>query len=115
MSISLVAGLPAKEIVVSTMGVLYQSNDTESTVNLQKRLQNERHITGENKGEIVFSTPAALAFLIFILLYFPCVGVVATIKNESESWGWAAFVVFYTTALAWISAFAVYNIASFFN
>jgi ferrous iron transport protein B len=113
MSISLVAGLPAKEIVVSTMGVIYQSNDSESTVNLQKRLQNEVHMTGEMKGEEVFTTPAALAFLIFILLYFPCVGVVATIKNESESWGWAAFVVFYTTALAWVSAFAVYNVASF--
>jgi ferrous iron transport protein B len=113
MTISLVAGLPAKEIVVSTMGVLYQSNETESTVNLQRRLQNEVHISGELEGERVFTTPAALAFLIFILLYFPCVGVVATIKNESESWGWAAFVVFYTTALAWVSAFVVYNVASY--
>ncbi len=112
MSISLLAGLPAKEIVVSTMGVIYQSNADESTVNLQNRLQNEEFIHGENSGEKVFTTPVALAFLVFILLYFPCVGVVATIKNESGSWKWAAFVVFYTTALAWVMAFIVYNVGN---
>jgi ferrous iron transport protein B len=114
MSISLVAGLPAKEIVVSTMGVIYQSHDEESTVNLQSRLQNEKFDTGDKAGQEVFTVPTALAFLVFILLYFPCVGVVATIKNESESWKWAAFVVFYTTALAWIMAFIVYNVGNLF-
>jgi ferrous iron transport protein B len=114
MSISLVAGLPAKEIVVSTMGVLFQASDDESTVNLQNRLQNEIHIRGDKAGEKVFTLPTALAFLVFILLYFPCVGVVATIKNESESWKWAVFVVVYTTALAWIMAFVVYNIGNLF-
>jgi ferrous iron transport protein B len=114
MSISLLAGLPAKEIVVSTMGVLYQTNEEESTVNLQKKLQNEVHTKGKLKGQKVFTIPTALAFLIFILIYFPCVGVVATIKNEAGSWKWAAFVVFYTTALAWIAAFAVFNIGNLF-
>jgi ferrous iron transport protein B len=114
MSIALVAGLPAKEIVVSTMGVLYQSSADESTVNLQQKLQNEVHKTGKRQGEKVFTLPAALAFLVFILLYFPCVGVVATIKNEAGSWKWAAFVVIYTTALAWITAFLVYNTANLF-
>lgn len=114
MSISLVAGLPAKEIVVSTMGVLYQSNETENTVNLQEKLQNETHLTGKRKGEKVFSTPAALAFLIFILIYFPCIGVVATIKNESGSWKWALFTVTYTTVLAWVAAFVVFNLANLF-
>jgi ferrous iron transport protein B len=114
MSIALVAGLPAKEIVVSTMGVLYQSNDDESTVNLQQKLQREVHTSGKRQGEKVFTLPAALAFLVFILLYFPCVGVVATIKNEAGSWKWAAFVVFYTTSLAWITAFFVYNIGNMF-
>lgn len=114
MSISLVAGLPAKEIVVSTMGVIYQTGDDESTVNLQRRLQNEVHQSGVHAGMPVFTVPAALSFLVFILLYFPCVGVVATIKNESGSWKWAAFVVFYTTALAWVMAFIVYNIGNLF-
>lgn len=112
MSIALVAGLPAKEIVVSTMGVLYQSQDDETTVNLQKKLQNEIHETGKRKGQMVFTTPAALAFLIFILIYFPCIGVVAAIKNESGSWRWAIFSVLYTTGLAWFAAFVVYNIGN---
>jgi len=112
MSISLLAGLPAKEIVVSTMGVLYQSGDADSSVNLQQKLRDEVHTTGKRKGQKVFTIPAALAFLIFILIYFPCVGVVATIKNEAGSWKWAAFVVLYTTSLAWITAFAVYNVGN---
>jgi ferrous iron transport protein B len=111
MSISLLAGLPAKEIVVSTMGVLYQSG-SENTANLQNKLQNEVHQTGKHSGQKVFTGPTALAFLIFILIYFPCIGVIATIKNESGSWKWAAFTVVYTTTLAWIAAFAVYHIAN---
>ena len=112
MSISLLAGLPAKEIIVSTMGVLYQSDNSESTVNLQQKLKNERHLFGKLKGQKVFITPSILSFLIFILLYFPCLGVVAAIKSESGSWKWAAFAVVYTTLLAWIAAFIVYNVSS---
>jgi ferrous iron transport protein B len=114
MSIALVAGLPAKEIVISTMGVLYQSKDDENSVNLQQKLKNEKFATGKNKGQVVFTTPTALAFLIFILLYFPCIGVVVAIKNESESWKWSVFAVFYTTSLAWIAAFLVFNIGNMF-
>lgn len=114
MSISLLAGLPAKEIVVSTMGVIYQTSDDENTVSLQKKLQDEKFQSGKNKGKIIFTTPTALAFLIFILIYFPCIGVVATIKNEAGSWKWAAFAVFYTTGLAWLAAFLVQNIGSLF-
>ncbi len=114
MSIALLAGLPAKEIVVSTMGVLYQTSGDESTVSLQKKLREEVHLSGKRKGEPVLSGPAALAFLIFILIYFPCIGVIATIKNESGSWKWAVFSMVYTTLLAWVSAFAVYNIGSLF-
>ncbi len=114
MSIALVAGLPAKEIVISTMGVIYQSTDDGNSVNLQQKLKSEKFETGKSKGEIVFTTPTVLAFLIFILIYFPCIGVVVAIKNESESWKWAAFAVFYTTSLAWITAFMVYNIGNLF-
>lgn len=115
MSISLLAGLPAKEIIVSTMGVLYQTSNSETTVNLQTTLQNEVYTSGKMKGQKVFTIPSALAFLIFILIYFPCVAVIATIKNESGSWKWAAFVVFYTTSLAWIAAFIVYTIGNLFT
>lgn len=112
MSIALLAGLPAKEIVISTMGVIYQTVDDETTVNLQQKLKNEKFETGKNIGQPVFTTPTALAFLIFILIYFPCIGVVVAIKNESESWKWAIFAVLYTTSLAWIAAFFVYNIGN---
>jgi ferrous iron transport protein B len=112
MSTALVAGLPAKEIVISTMGVLYQASDDEKSVNLQQKLKNEKFETGKKQGQLVFTTPAALAFLIFILIYFPCIGVVGAIKNESESWKWAIFAVLYTTSLAWIAAFLVYNIGN---
>ena len=110
MSIALVAGLPAKEIIISTMGVLYQTVDDVNSVNLQQKLKNEKFESGKNRGQAVFGTPTALAFLIFILIYFPCIGVVVAIKNESESWKWAALSVFYTTSLAWIAAFLVYQI-----
>ena len=113
MTISLLAGLPAKEIIVSTMGVLYQSPAENASVNLQYKLKNEVHSSGVLAGNKVFSESSTLAFLVFILIYFPCIGVVATISNESGSWKWAAFIVIYTTLLAWLSAFAVYNIVQF--
>jgi ferrous iron transport protein B len=112
MSIALLAGLPAKEIIISTMGVIYQSDSSETTTNLQHKLKSEKFISGEKAGQIVFTTPTALAFLIFILIYFPCIGVVSAIKNESGSWKWAAFAVFYTTSLAWMAAFLVQTIGS---
>ncbi|NOY96884.1 MAG: ferrous iron transport protein B [Chlorobi bacterium] len=111
MSISLLAGLPAKEVIVSTMGVLYQSGKA-NTVNLQKKLRDEVYTYGEYSGNRVFNNASALAFLIFILIYFPCIGVIATIKNESGHWKWAIFTVFYTTGLAWLAAFAVYQVGS---
>ena len=114
MSIALLAGLPAKEIIISTMGVLYQSDVDESTVNLQKKLQDETHTQGKLAGQKVFNTASALAFLVFILIYFPCIGVVATIKNESGSWKWGTFSVLYTTSLAWIMALITYQLFSLF-
>lgn len=113
MSIALLSALPAKEIVVSTMGVIYQvDGDAESnTSSLIKKLQDDSYTIGPQKGEKVFSKPVALSFLMFVLIYFPCVAVVAALKKESGSWGWAFFTIFYTTALAWIVAFIVYNVA----
>lgn len=109
MSIALLAGLPAKEIIISTMGVLYQSDVEESTVNLQQKLKNEVHTSGRLLGKPVFNTASALAFLVFILIYFPCIGVVATISNESGHWKWSIFSVVYTTLLAWTLAFITYQ------
>lgn len=113
MSVSLLAGLPAKEIVVSTMGVLYQVDNSEE-ISLTKKLQQERYVSGPNKGELIITVPVALAFLIFILIYFPCIGVIATIKNESGKVSWAVFTMIYTTALAWILSFITLHLARLF-
>jgi len=109
MSVSLLAGANAKEIVVSTLGVLYQTNDDDAAA-LQNRLKDEIYQTGPKKGEKVFDPIIAFAFLIFVLIYFPCVATVAAIKKESGSWKWAAFMVVYTTSLAWILAFLINTI-----
>ncbi|HNX55632.1 MAG TPA: ferrous iron transport protein B [Prolixibacteraceae bacterium] len=115
MSISLLAGLPAKEIIVSTMGVLYQvDQDDNHHVGLSKKLVEEKYISGEKIGQKVFTTPVALAFLAFVLIYFPCLGVIATIRNESGKAKWAVFAIIYTTAVAWIAAFLVFQISTHF-
>jgi len=109
MSVSLLAGITAKEIVVSTMGVLYQSRDEKGTSSelLAQRLKDETFSEGPQAGEKVFTNATVFAFLIFILVYFPCVATVTAIARESGSWKWAALAIVYTTLLAWILAFLV--------
>lgn len=116
MGICLVAGIPAKEIVVSTMGVLYESgkDNQKSRELLPEILKSEIYFSGPKAGEKIFNQAVALSFLVFVLLYFPCIAVIATIKRESGSLKWALFTVFYTTAFAWITAFFTYNIALYF-
>lgn len=114
MSVSLLAGVAAKEVVVSTMGVLYQADGDPDEVSetLVNNLRNASHTSGENIGEPIFNTVNAFAYLMFILLYFPCVAVVAAVKKESGDWKWAAFMVVYTTLIAWTVAFLVNQIGS---
>lgn len=114
MTVSILTGVAAKEIVVSTMGVLYQVSDyeDEAAVSLQEKLKNETYESGSKKGEKVFNPVVALAFILFVLIYFPCVAVIAAIKKESGSWKWALFTMAYTTSLAWMVAFLVYQIGS---
>jgi len=115
MTVSLMAGVAAKEIVVSTLGVIFEAdkNANEESVSLKSRLRTATYSSGAKKGKIVFSPLTALAFMVFILIYFPCIGVVATISREA-GWQWALFVVFYTTALAWIMAFVVKHLVALF-
>jgi ferrous iron transport protein B len=114
MGISLLAGIPAKEIVVSTMGVLYETGNSgqHSNENLQKSLQDQKHSSGDKIGQPVFNQAVALSFLVFVLLYFPCIAVIATIKRESGNWKWALLTVLYTSLAAWIGAFLTYNVSS---
>jgi len=115
MGISIITGMAAKEIVISTMGVLYQSDVAdEGSSNLKTKLQNAKFTQGPHKGENVYNKASAFAFIIFILFYFPCVAVIAAVKREAGGWKWALFVAVYTTTLAWIFAFAAFQIGSLF-
>jgi ferrous iron transport protein B len=115
MGVSLITGAAAKEIVVSTMAVLYQTTDSPDIhQSLIEKLQSQVHPGGERKGEHVFTPLVAFAFLIFVLIYFPCVAVVAAVKKETGGWKWAAFLAGYTTILAYIMAFLVYQIGGLF-
>lgn len=113
MSISLLAGLPAKEIVVSTMGVLYQDNPSGQNSALGEKLNHEKYMSGPKAGERVFSIPVALSFLTFVLIYFPCIGVIATIKNESGKLKWALFTIVYTTTVAWFLSYFVLHLSTY--
>jgi ferrous iron transport protein B len=114
--VSIVTGLAAKEIVVGSMGVLYHSgNDEEvSTVGLQTKLQEQVYTNGPKAGQKVFSPLVAFALMVFVLIYFPCVAVIAAIKREAN-WRWAIFTMVYTTLIAWLVAFGVYQIGSLFT
>ncbi len=113
MTVSLLAGVTAKEIVVSTMGVIYEIDQDNVSAGLGERLQNEKYTSGEKSGQRVYSPAVALAFLMFILVYFPCIAVVATVSKETGTFKWSAFLVVYTTILAWLLSFIVYNIAGY--
>lgn len=113
MGVSLITGTAAKEVVVSTMGVLFgtsQPHEHGKKVNLSSILQNEKYKEGRRVGEKIFTPLAGISYLLFILIYMPCVAVVATVKKESGSWKWALFLISYTTILAWILSFSVYQI-----
>ncbi len=114
MSVSILTGIAAKEIVVSTMGVLYQADENadENSESLKNKLKNERYSSGAKKGEVIFTPLVSIAFLLFVLIYFPCIAVVAAVRKETGHWKWAAFLVTYTTGLAWVVAFLVYQIGS---
>ena len=109
MGVSLVAGSAAKEIVISTMGVLYQNDPTTDESSLVEKIKEQKYMNGPRKGQHVFTPLIALSFMLFILIYFPCVAVVAAIKNESGNWKWSLFLVIYTTTLAWFISFIVYQ------
>ena len=111
--VSIITGLAAKEIVVSTMGILYQAdteNDEES-FSLQTMLKEQTHQNGALKGKKVFSPQVAYAFMLFVLIYFPCIAAITAIRKESDI-KWALFNMVFTTAIAWIVAFITFQTGS---
>ncbi len=115
MGVSILTGLAAKEIVISTMAVLYQADaeSSEESQTLKNKLVEQKHSTGKLKGKKVFTPLVSFAFMLFVLIYFPCVAVIAAIRKEAST-GWAVFTMVYTTALAWLAAFLTYQIGSLF-
>ena len=103
-SVALVTGVTAKEIVVSTLGVLY-SADEDDAASLSEKLLSA---TDEN-GDPLYNVAVAISLMLFVLIYLPCIGTLATIKSETGSWWWAVFVAVYTIALAWVVSFVVYQ------
>lgn len=127
LDVGLLAGVGAKEIVASTMGVLYSNDDSfkddsnfssESGkyVKLHELITQDvaqLHGISYEKAQPI-ATLTAFCFLLFVLLYFPCIATIAAIKGETGSWGWALFAAGYTTALAWVVSAVVFQIGCLF-
>jgi ferrous iron transport protein B len=110
----LLTGIIAKEVVVSTMGVLYHADedDVKSNDKLSEKLVSVRYQDGKRKGQRVYNPLVAFSLLLFILIYFPCVAVITAIYRESGSIKWALFTIFYSTSLAWMVSFVVYQVGT---
>lgn len=107
LDVSLVAGIGAKEIVASTMGVLYADDETVADDTADN---SGKYGVLRQKMEADGMTPLiAFSYLLFVLIYFPCIATIAAIKGETGSWKWAAFAAGYTTLLAWIVSACVYQ------
>ena len=106
-SVSLLSGVAAKELMVSTLGVLYSGDngdEIDSVEDSPAQLKSNLAKSGD------LNTPSALALLVFTLLYLPCIATIAAIGSES-GWKWAVASAIYSTAVAWLCAFAVYRIS----
>lgn len=127
LDVGLVAGVGAKEIVASTMGVLYSNNDSfgddseynddggkYETLKRQMTLDLQKTYGYSDEEAESKATLTAFCFLLFVLLYFPCIATIAAIKGETGSWKWAGFAAGYTTLLAWVVSALVFQIGCLF-
>ena len=115
MDVGLLAGVGAKELVVSTMGVMYSQGEeaVADGDNLDVDAgadpdSDDTQLQAALKRSV--SKAAALAFMVFVLLYFPCIATFVAIKNETGGWRWAILCAIYTIIVAWLLAFATYRI-----
>ena len=105
MDVGLLAGIGAKELVISTMGVMYAQDGKE-----YEGLGSEEDTQLQAALKSTVPTAAALAFMVFVLLYFPCIATFVAIKSETHSWWWAILLALYTILVAWLCAFAAFRI-----
>lgn len=133
MGVSLTTGIAAKEVVVSTMAVLFQADEEEEedslslhenhspspfsidnlkegTLSLRENLKTQKWESGPKKGELLFTPLVAFGFMIFVLLSTPCIATLAAIKREAGGWKGIIFALFYNTGLAWLVSFLIYQI-----
>ena len=110
MTISLLSGTVAKETVVSTIGVLYSGDDAVDEAALSERIKEVNPQTGHPD----FTPLVAFCFLVFVLLYVPCIATVTAIVKETGSWKYGAFTLCYNTIVAWLFAFVIYQIGTLF-
>ena len=103
--VSLFTGITAKELILSSMGVLYQSPD-DSAVTLQNKLTEQTFDSGPRAGERIFTPVVGYSLMLFILIYIPCVAAIAAIKKEAGG-KWALFITLYSCSMAWLAAFMV--------
>jgi ferrous iron transport protein B len=109
-SVGLVGGFIAKEIVVGTLGTLHSIGEAdEESEGLRQTLQRQRRPDGSR----MFTPLVAYSLMVFVLLYIPCIATVAVIKRETNSWRWPVFTVLYTTAVAWLVSFIIYQVGRF--
>ncbi|CAN5299455.1 ferrous iron transport protein B [soil metagenome] len=107
-----IASFPAREVVVSTLGIIYEvGSDTDETKPLEQKLREAKN----PDGSLVFNLPVALSLMVFFALCAQCAATLVVIRREAGNWGWAAFAFAYMTILAYIAAFAVYQIARLFT
>jgi ferrous iron transport protein B len=136
MGVGIVSGVGAKELVVSTLGVMYSGHDAEVSGDVADSLAGADHVIATSESDVTDSSseplastgytslsvalkksvsPAgAMAYMVFILLYFPCVATFIAIRNETGSWKWAMITAVYTIVLAWVAAFATFHLAGLF-
>lgn len=105
-TVAAIAGVPAKEIVVSTLGVLYTGSEEATDTDLSARITQIQ--PGHDKPD--FTPAVALSFMVFILLYCPCVATVVAVFRETRSWGYGFFSIIYNTAVAWLVAWGFYHL-----
>jgi ferrous iron transport protein B len=114
MGVGIVAGVGAKELVVSTLGVMYADEEPVVAAGTSDETENMGETRLQKALIRSVSPAAALAYMVFILLYFPCIATFIAIRNESGSWKWAIITAVYTIVLAWTAAFITFKIASLF-
>ncbi|NLN74121.1 MAG: ferrous iron transport protein B [Bacteroidales bacterium] len=112
LGISILSGIPAKEIIISSLAVLYQTDDAEGENSplLREKIKDQKIMSGPDAGKPFFTPLLAFVFILFVSIYFPCIGSIIAIIKETGSVKWGMFVVFYTFGLAWVLSFAVYRI-----